>query len=213
MGQFAGIALIWFIIEMLIWYLIAQYTSGWYVFFWFIVAGIIGLVLILKGMATLNPMAQQVKSGNMMNPAMQANEDSMMKTVAGAFAGVLLLIPGVLSDVLALLVLLPPVQKKIKEKAKNYAMNNQDKMMQMMAKQMGGQSPFGGMGGMGNMGGQSPFGNAGQNPFGSNNPFGGAGGQNPFGSASPFGKQHTTIDGTAKTIKKDAKKLNSANDD
>ncbi len=213
MGQVAGIALIWFIIEMLIWYLIAQYVSGWYVFGWFVIAAVIGVVLMSKGMSVLNPMAKQMKAGGMMNPSMRPNEDGMIKTVAMAFAGVLLLIPGVLSDILALLVLLPPVQKKIKTMANNYVMNNQEKMMQMMAKQMGGQNPFGGMGGMGNMGGQNPFGGAGQNPFGGNNPFGGAGGQNPFGSASPFGKQHTTIDGTAKTIKKEAKKLKSANDD
>ena len=51
-------------------------------------------------------------------------------------------------------------------------MNNQQKMMEMMAKQMGGQNPFGGMGGQnpfggaGGMGGQNPFGQQSQNPFG-----------------------------------------------
>jgi UPF0716 protein FxsA len=65
----------------------------------------------------------------------------------------------------------------------------------------GGQNPFGGMGG------QNPFGGAGgmnnQNPFGQQ--------QNPFGDGF---KQHTTIDGTAKTIPKDVKKITkSANDE
>ncbi len=210
MGQIVGIAIVWFIIEMLVWYLIAQFTSGWLVFMWFIIAAVIGISLIRKGMAALNPMAQQMKAGGMMNPSMRPQESTMMKSVAMAVAGILLLIPGVISDFLALLLVLPPVQKVLKDKANNYVMNNQQKMMEMMAKQMGGaggmggQNPFGGAGGMG----------SGQNPFG-----GGMGGQNPFGQQqqNPFGdvfKQHTTVDGTAKNIPKDVKKItHSANDE
>jgi len=207
MGQIVGIAIVWFIIEMLLWYLIAQFMSGWWVFMWFIIAAVIGITLIRKGMAALNPMAQQMKAGGMMNPAMRPQESTMLKSVAMAAAGILLLIPGVLSDLLALLVVLPPVQKKLKDFANNYVMNNQQKMMEMMAKQMGGgQNPFGGVGGMG---GQNPFGGAG----------GGINGQNPFGQQqqNPFGdvfKQHTTVDGTAKNIPKDVKKITkSANDE
>ena len=206
MGQIVGIAIVWFIIEMLLWSLIAQFMSGWWVFMWFIIAAVIGITLIRKGMAALNPMAQQMKASGMMNPAMRPQESTMIKSVAMAAAGILLLIPGVLSDLLALLVVLPPVQKKLKDFANNYVMNNQQKMMEMMAKQMGGkmgggQNPFGGMGG--------------QNPFGG----GGVNGQNPFGQQqqNPFGdvfKQHTTVDGTAKNIPKDVKKITkSANDE
>ena len=206
MGQIVGIAIVWFIIEMLLWYLLAQFMSGWWVFMWFIVAAVIGLALIRKGMASLSPMAQQMKTGGMMNPAMRPPESTMMKSVAMAAAGVLLLIPGVLSDIIALLLVLPPVQKKLKDFANNYVMNNQQKMMEMMAKQMGGQ-----------MGGQNPFGG-----MNGQNPFGGASGmnkQNPFGQQqqNPFGdvfKQHTTVDGTAKNIPKDVKKITkSANDE
>ena len=206
MGQIVGIAIVWFIIEMLLWYLLAQFMSGWWVFMWFIVAAVIGISLIRKGMTALSPMAQQMKAGGMMNPSMRPQETTMIKSVAMAAAGILLLIPGVLSDIIALLVVLPPVQKKLKDVANNYVMNNQQKMMEMMAKQMGGQ-----MGG-----GQSPFGGmSGQNPFG------GASGmnkQNPFGQQqNTFGdvfKQHTTVDGTAKNIPKDVKKITkSANDE
>lgn len=205
MGQIVGIAIVWFIIEMLLWYLLAQFMSGWWVFMWFIIAAVIGISLIRKGMAALNPMAQQMKAGGMMNPAIRPQESTMIKSVAVAAAGLLLLIPGVLSDLLALLVILPPVQKKLKDFANNYVMNNQQKMMEMMAKQMGGQNPFGGAGGMG---GQNPFGGAGgmnnQNPFGQQQ-------QNPFGNVF---KQHTTVDGTAKNIPKDVKKITkSANDE
>ena len=205
MGQIVGIAIVWFIIEMLLWYLLAQFMSGWWVFMWFIIAAVIGISLIRKGMAALNPMAQQMKAGGMMNPAMRPQESTMIKSVAMAVAGILLLIPGVLSDLLALLVVLPPVQKKLKDLANNYVMNNQQKMMEMMAKQMGGQNPFGSAGGMG---GQNPFGGAGgmnnQNPFGQQS-------QNPFGNVF---KQHTTVDGTAKNVPKDVKKITkSANDE
>ncbi len=205
MGQIVGIAIVWFIIEMLLWYLLAQFMSGWWVFMWFIIAAVIGISLMRKGMAALNPMAQQMKAGGMMNPAMRPPETTMIKSIAMAAAGILLLIPGVLSDLMALLVVLPPVQKKLKDLANNYVMNNQQKMMEMMAKQMGGQNPFGGAGGMG---GQNPFGGAGgmngQNPFGQQQ-------QNPFGDVF---KQHTTVDGTAKNIPKDVKKITkSANDE
>lgn len=205
MGQIVGIAIVWFIIEMLLWYLLAQFMSGWWVFMWFIIAAVIGISFIRKGMAALNPMAQQMKAGGMINPAIRPQESTMIKSVAVAAAGLLLLIPGVLSDLLALLVILPPVQKKLKDFAHNYVMNNQQKMMEMMAKQMGGQNPFGGAGGMG---GQNPFGGAGgmnnQNPFGQQQ-------QNPFGNVF---KQHTTVDGTAKNIPKDVKKITkSANDE
>ena len=221
MGQIVGIDIVWFIIEMLVWYLLAQFISGWLVFAWFIVAAVIGISFIRKGMAALNPMAQQMKAGGMMNPSMRPQESTMLKSVAMAVAGILLLIPGVISDLLALLVVLPPVQKILKDKANTYVMNNQQKMMEMMAKQMGGASGMGGMGGQnpfGGMGGQNPFGGSmgNQNPFGDVND---RAGQNPFNNQqqNPFGnafKQHTTIDGTAKNIPKDVKKITkSANDE
>lgn len=209
MGPFVGLALVWFILEMLLWYLVAQFVSGWYVFFWFIVASIIGLSLLRKGLGVLNPMAQQMKNGGMMNASFRsgsAQESNMIKSVAIAFAGFLLLIPGLLSDVLALFVLLPPVQKLLKNKANDYVMKNQQKMMDMMMKQMGGQ-----------MGTQNPFDTNGQSPFG--DAFGGKFDDkpsSPFGSNSPFGNNPfgaKTVDGSAKTVNKDAKKLTSANDD
>lgn len=194
MGAVVGIALIWFIIEMLVWYLIAQFVSGWYVFFWFIAAAVLGIMLLKNAAGTLNPMAQQVKAmqnGVIPNPANQPAESKIVKSVAMGIAGILLLLPGLLTDLGAAILLLPVVQRKLSGAAKNYAMKNQDKMMQMMAKQMGGQNPFGGMGG--------------QNPFGA-----GGFGQSPFGK-SPFGG--TTVDGDAKPVNPNIKRIGSANDD
>lgn len=191
MGIVVGIVLIWFVIEMLLWYLIAQFVSGWLVFIWFIIAGVIGIGLIKKAATTLNPMAQQMKNGVIPNPANQPPEATITKSLAMGIAGLLFVLPGILTDIGAFLVLLPAIQKMLTTKAKNYAMNNQDKMMAMMAKQMGSQNPFG------NMGNINP-----NNPFGQGNPFGGGGFGNPYTN-----KGRTTIDGQAKTLNK------SANDD
>lgn len=189
MAQAITLVFVWFIIEMLLWYLIAQFISGWWVFAWFIIAAVIGINLMRKGMATLNPMAKQMQAGGMFNPAMRPPENTMLKSVAFAIAGLLLLIPGIISDILALLIIMPSVQNKLKNFVQNYANKNQDKIMQMMASRMGGQNPFGNMGGMG------------QNPFGTGSPFGNFGGGNTF-------------DGTAKTVKTEAKKISHpANDD
>ncbi|UTO05213.1 FxsA family protein [Moraxella sp. FZLJ2107] len=203
MGALVGIALVWFIIEMLVWYLVAQMPgmSGWYVFFWFVAAAFIGLSFIRKAAGTLNPMAQQMKamqSGVIPNPANQPSEGLVTKAVASGIAGVLFLLPGLISDVAAVVLLLPFVQRKLTTAAKNYAMKNQDKLMKMMANQMGGQSPFGAMGGMGG------------------NPFGGMNGQNPFGQGNPFGQSGfggTTVDGDATPVNKNVKRITSANDD
>ena len=54
MGQIVGIAIVWFIIEMLLWYLIAQFVSGWWVFIWFIIAAIVGIALIDRKSTRLN---------------------------------------------------------------------------------------------------------------------------------------------------------------
>lgn len=159
MGVGIAIALVWFIIEMLLWYLIAQFISGWWVFGWFVLAFFMGLIFIKKGASVLAPLATQAKSGNMASlSAFMTKQDVLMQALATSMAGVLLLIPGILSDLAALLVLMPPVQKKIKAVGTQYAMKNQEKMMAMMTGQMPRQSPFGAMG---NMGGQNPFGSMG----------------------------------------------------
>ena len=204
MGNIVGIAIVWLIIEMLVWYLIGQFVSGWWVFGWFIIAGFIGFALIKKGIATLKPMAGQAQMV-MLNPAMRPQENTVVKAIAFSIAGILLVLPGILSDIVAMLVLLPAVQNKFKALAKDYATKNPEKLMQMVSSRMGGIDPsqFGGMGGA-----NSPFG--GNNPFGANSPFGGFGNPNNA-SGSKFG---TTVDGKAKTVNGNAKRITrSANDD
>lgn len=197
MGNVIGIAIVWFIIEMLTWYLIAQFVSGWWVFSWFIIAIFVGISLIKKGTSTLKPMASQMQGMAMLNPAMRPPEDKVTKAMALTIAGFLLLLPGVLSDIIAILALLPPVQNKAKSFAKDYAMKNQEKLLQMMAGQMGGM-------------------NIDPSKMGSN-PFGNMGGQNPFGGM--FGNMQdgrfngTTVDGQARTVNSNKKIARSANDE
>ena len=86
MGNIVGIAIVWLIIEMLVWYLIGQFVSGWWVFGWFIIAGFIGFALIKKGIATLKPMAGQAQMA-MLNPAMRPQENTVVKAIAFSIAG------------------------------------------------------------------------------------------------------------------------------
>jgi len=137
------IILIGTILEIAVWIGVAQFISGWYVFFWFIIAFVIGLNLLRSSTATIMPQLQQMQMTGMMG-----NDPAIAKKMATAFAGILLMIPGLITDVLALLVILPPVQNAIKNAGMKYMAKKQQAMMNNM------------MGGMGDMGGAQ-----GQNPF------------------------------------------------
>lgn len=205
-GAFLGLAVVWLVVELLVWYGIAQFMSGWWVFLWFICAFFIGSALLRTGMKNISPMTQQMQTG-MFNPASRPPQSIMIKSVAFVIAGFLLIIPGVLSDLMALIVMLPPVQNKLHDYANNYAMKNQEKMMAMMQQRMQDM----GMNG-------SQFQQQGSaNPFGKSNPFQ----SNPFGSNSGFGNFGggfgKTIDGEATVVKdvnqKKITKVDAANDD
>ncbi|STY95772.1 FxsA family protein [Moraxella atlantae] len=210
-GNVLGIAIVWFIIEMLVWYLIAQFISGWWVFGWFIVAAVIGVMLIKKGLGTLKPMAAQAQAA-MLNPAMRPQENTMVRALALCLAGVLFALPGILSDLVALIVLLPVVQNKAKNAAKDYATKNPEKLMQMMASRMGGMAGMPGMDAAQMQRMQEMMrGGAGGNPFAGMGGFGNSfGGNSPDARPNPTTRARlgrTTIDGQAKTVNR------SANDD
>lgn len=140
--------LIYFILEIAVWIGVAQFISGWYVFFSFFITFFIGLSMIRSSTATIMPQMQQMQMTGQMG--MDAD---VSKKLTVAISGFLLMIPGLITDALAIIILIPGVQKL----ARNFAMNMIAKRQQaMMNKMMGGM-----MGGsMGDMGGQ-----AGQNPF------------------------------------------------
>ncbi len=179
------IVLVGLILEVFVWIGVGDLVgSMWYVFFWFVIAFFIGMNLIRKYSAGLMPQMQQMQMGQMSgDPALTNN---LPKILAGFF----LLIPGLITDVLALLILIPGVQNAFK----NVMMKTMAKRQQaMMDKMMGGM--------MGNMNGMS----------------GDAQGQNPFADLmrqmqgmQQGGSQHrdsSIIDGEAREVTPKAKKI------
>ena len=172
------------ILEVFVWIGVGDLVgSMWYVFFWFIAAFFIGMSLIRKYSAGIMPQMQQMQMGQMSaDPALSNN---LPKILAGFF----LLIPGLISDVLAVLMLIPPVQRAFQAAMMKMMMKRQQAMMNQM---MGGM--MGDMNGMG----------------------GGAQGQNPFADLmrqmqdmqnQQAGRDSTIIDGEAREVTPEAKKI------
>ncbi|NHC03221.1 FxsA family protein [Acinetobacter sp. 187] len=182
--KIALIVLIGLILEIFVWIGVGDLVgSMWYVFFWFVAAFFIGSNLIRAHASGL----QQMKQGGAM-----ALDPSMTNNLPKIIAGILLIIPGLITDVLALLILIPPVQQALKAVAMKTLMKRQQAMMEKM---MGGM-----MGGMGNMGGAD------------------AQGQNPFADlmrqmqeaqqgGQRGGRDSNVIDGEAREVTPDAKKI------
>ncbi|OAL78360.1 FxsA protein [Acinetobacter sp. SFB] len=173
------------ILEVFVWIGVGDLVgSMWYVFFWFVAAFFIGINLIRKYSAGLMPQMQQMRMGQMSgDPALTGNLPKIL-------AGLLLLIPGLITDVLAVLILIPAVQNVFK----NAMMKTMAKRQQaMMEKMMGGM--------MGDVNG------------------GGAQGQNPFADimrqmqdmqqqqGGAPGRDSNVIDGEAREVTPDAKKI------
>lgn len=139
--------LIAIVAEIAVWIGVAQFMSGWYVFFWFIIAFFIGLSMLRSSTASIMPQLQQMQMTGQMG-----SDPVVGRKIAMAMAGFLLLIPGLISDVLAVLILIPPVQKLFRTLFMQAIAKRQQAMMEKM---MGGM-----MGGNMNQGGA-----AGENPF------------------------------------------------
>ena len=137
------------ILEIAVWIGVAQFISGWYVFFWFIIAFFIGLNLLRSSTSTIMPQLQQMQMGGQFG-----GDADVGKKLVLALAGFLLMLPGLISDILAVLALIPGVQNAFR----NALMKTMAKRQQaMMEKMMGGMmGDLNGMGG-GAQGGQNPF--------------------------------------------------------
>lgn len=135
------------ILEVFVWIGVGDLVgSMWYVFFWFVAAFFIGLNIIRKYSAGIMPQMQQMQSGQVSSdPAFTGNLPKI-------FAGFLLLIPGLISDVFAVLLLIPAVQKALQAAFMKTMMKRQQAMMNKM---MGGM--MGDMNGAGDAQGQNPF--------------------------------------------------------
>ncbi|WP_343596065.1 FxsA family protein [Acinetobacter sp.] len=129
------------ILEIAVWIGVAQFISGWYVFFWFILAAVIGFKLLRSSTATIMPQLQQMQMTGQLSA-----DSTVTHKIALAISGILLIIPGLISDVLAVLILLPPVQKMVVRALMSAMAKRQQAMMSKM------------MGGMGaDLGGKNPF--------------------------------------------------------
>lgn len=183
--KIALIVLIGLVLEILVWIGVGDLVgSMWYVFFWFVAAFFIGINMIRTHASGL----QQMKQGQM------ALDPSLTNNLPKIIAGILLIIPGLLSDLLALLILIPPVQQALKAVAMKTMMKRQQAMMEKM---MGGM--MGGMGGMGDANGSA------QNPFADlMRQMQEAQGQQMHGQG---GRDSNVIDGEAREVTPDAKKI------
>lgn len=146
--KIALVVLIGLVLEILVWIGVGDLIgSMWYVFFWFIAAFFIGGSIIRKNSQGLMPQMQQMQMGQMADPSLAGNLPKLI-------AGFLLLIPGLITDLFAVLLLIPAVQNALKAAMMKVMMKKQQAMMNNM---MGGM--MGDLNGMGGAGAQ------GQNPF------------------------------------------------
>lgn len=184
--------LIAIVAEILVWILVGNWVgSGWYVFFWFIAAFVMGLNLLRGSTAHIMPQMQQMQMG-----AMMGGNPQMGKHLTRAIAGLLLAIPGLISDVIAVLLLIPFVQNLFK----NIAMKAMQKRQEAMMNQM--------MGGM--MGGQAGAGGAQGNPFAD---MMRQMQEMQRGQTGGFSQQDSNvIDGEAREVTPDAKRINAPKD-
>jgi len=169
------------ILEVFVWIGVGDLVgSMWYVFFWFVAAFFIGMHLIRKYATGLMPQMQQMQMCQMSaDPAMTNN---LPKILAGFF----LLIPGLITDVLAVLMLIPAVQQAFKATMMKVMMKRQQAMMEKM---MGGM-----MGDIGGAQGQNPFAEMMRQMQEMQNQQGGRG-------------DSTIIDGEAREVTPEAKKI------
>jgi len=93
------------IVELLLLILLADLTSAQFVFGWLLGAFVLGVLLLRRrGFQSLRRMRGGLAAGQMPG-------ESISKTAINVIAGVLLIVPGVLTDVVALAVLFPPTRR------------------------------------------------------------------------------------------------------
>lgn len=119
--RFSIILLFGLIIEITILYFIEQFIGGWGIFFLIFGTIVLGINLINKGKpqtgGSLDPMMiqQQMMSGN------------FVERIALLAAGFFLFIPGIITDILGLAILIPPVRRYLQKHAMGIIMRKMSK--------------------------------------------------------------------------------------
>lgn len=179
--KIALIVLIGFVLEIFVWIGVGDLVgSMWYVFFWFIAAFFIGLNMMRANSIGLMPQMQQMQQGHM------SADPNLANSLPKIIAGLLLAVPGLITDIIGLLILIPPVQQAFKAVMMKTMMKRQQAMMEKM---MGGM-----MGDMGGAQGQNPFAEMMRQMQDMQNQQSGRG-------------DSTIIDGEAREVKPEAKKI------
>ncbi|WP_410211847.1 FxsA family protein [Aquirhabdus sp.] len=157
-------------IEIFLWIWLAHFVSGWWIFLWTVAAFFIGVTLMRTSLASVMPQLRGQQGGA--NFQLDPSTDIAV-ALSRALAGLLFAIPGLLSDVFAVILLLPPIQRWVQKTVVQVLARRQQAMMAQMQSQGFGGSVFG----------ESPFGDS---------PFSSGG----FGQPS----RGTVVEGEARTV-------------
>ncbi len=185
--------LVGLILEILVWVALAQFISGWWIFIWTIGTFFVGLNILRGSASNIMPQLQTMQATGQMS-----TEPQVQSNMGRALAGFLLLVPGLLTDALALLMFIPAVQKSLRAALMKTMLKRQEAMMQTMMKGMG---MGGGMGG----GNQADMMAEMMRRMGEMNGQTGAGGQG--------GHRPTVIDGESRNVEPNIKRIKPANDE
>lgn len=161
------------IIDVVLSIWVGKLVGGWMLLLWFVMAFFVGRQIMKAASKELAPQLQQAQLGGAVDP--NAN---FLAAICQALAGFLFILPSVLTDAIAILLLLPPVQKAL-----------QGKMQQAFAARGANFMMMGGMDG---------FGRAGQSPFGQQSPFA----NNPFAKGDIFDGEATEVENTKPRLEK-----------
>lgn len=126
------LVLVWIVLEIVVWIALAQVMSGWWIFLWTIVTFVLGLNILRGSASNIMPQLQQLQTTGQMS-----GEPKVQSNLARALVGFLLLLPGILTDALALVLLIPAVQVWMRTALTGMMMKRQQAMMQNMMKGMG----------------------------------------------------------------------------
>lgn len=120
-------------IEIFLWIWAADFVSGWWVALWTIAACFIGMSVMVNSFRNLPQLhgAQGIR-GFQMN----VNSPEVAPALVRSVAGLLLLIPGLLTDAVGLFLLLPPIQHIVQKSAMRTLVKRQAAMQEAMMEQM-----------------------------------------------------------------------------
>lgn len=179
--------LIGFVLEICVWIGVANFISGWWIFLWTIIAFVVGLNMLRGSVSNIMPQLQQMQATGQMT-----GDARVSKSLGIAISGFLLLLPGLISDVLAVIILIPAVQKILQGALMSTMQKRQQAMMQQM------------MGGMGGMGANSDMMAEMMRRM-----------QDVQGGSAGAASSHrpTVIDGEARHVTPEVKQIKAANDD